>query len=76
MPIKTVSYDRIISSNDWEETGSGNEKILTAKPKNLGVSFFQYDDGENDSPVLKFKANSKIRISGGELIYDTDDIEQ
>ena len=32
MPIMTVSYDRIISSNDLEETGSGNEKILTAKP--------------------------------------------
>jgi len=76
MPITTVPFDRIVSSNDWEESGSGNEKILIAKPKSLGVSFFQYSDGKNDSPVLKFKPNSKIQISGGELIFNTDDIEQ
>jgi len=74
MVIQTVPFDRIISSNDWEEIGSGIDKILVAKPKSLGVSFFQYSDGQRDSPVLKFKPNSKIRISGGELIFDTDDI--
>jgi len=76
MPIITVPYDSIVSSDDWKESGSGNEKILVAEPKNLGVSFFQYSEGENNYSVLKFKANSKIRISGGDLIYNTEDIEQ
>lgn len=76
MPIVTVPFDSIISSTDWEENGSGNEKILVAKPKSLGVSLFQYSDVGNDSPVLKFKPHSKIRISGGDLTYNTDDVEQ
>jgi len=75
MVIQIVPFDKIISSNDWEETKSDTEIILVAKPsKDLGVAFFQYSDGDRDSPVFKFKPNSRIRVSGGELIFDTDDI--
>jgi len=76
MPIQTVPFDQIISSSDWEEIKGDTETILVAKPPKggLGVSLFQYSDGNHDSPVLMFKPNSRIRISGGDLIFDTDNI--
>lgn len=76
MVIQMVPFDRIISSSDWEETKGDTETLLVAKPPKggLGVSLFQYSDDNHDSPVFMFKPNSRIRISVGNLIFNTDDI--
>lgn len=74
MVIQIVSFDQIISTTDWDESKSGDEITFVAKPNKLGVSLFTYIDGDNNTPILTFRPNSRIRISGGELIFDTDDI--
>lgn len=75
MVITTVTFDQIISNQDWQVIKDGLDTMMIANPpKNMDCAFFGFIDGDNHSPIYKFKPNSRIIIHGGQLTFNTNDI--
>lgn len=75
MTIQVVGFDTIVSNQDWKYHKFPLEVLLLASPP-IGsrTSFLGYIDGDYKSPLFVFKRNSIVRIRGGALIFDTEDI--
>lgn len=75
MVIQYAWFHNMVINQDWKQVKTPTEILLISSPtEGQNGSFLGFASSSYQSPVYKFKPNSIVRLIGGRVYFDTDDI--